>query len=325
MNMPWCPFYPRDWMGDMQLRGCSYAARGLWAEMLCIMAMAERRGYLVVNDRPLIDPAELARLTSGRPEDVRQLLAELEVARVFSRDENGVIYSRRIVREEAKRESTRKRVAKHRGACNAPCNGESPESRVHIPDSDLYRARGVRPSSGGTQGGAEAQDGQNTAYNEEGQDKAPAIANPTDRQRFVTTKAPLLEVVLSYAAAKGYPADKAERFHALNTENEWRFPNGAVIGDWRTAFENFCKKSKPNANPPKPVVIPTVEAVIAYGAGAPGIPEDYCRYYHAKTTEQQAWTGQRGKLIAWQTALANWWKEDRDSWCMVAGAPPPKS
>jgi hypothetical protein len=44
-------FYPADWRADAMLRLCSIAARGLWAEMMCIMHDAERYGSLLVNGR----------------------------------------------------------------------------------------------------------------------------------------------------------------------------------------------------------------------------------------------------------------------------------
>ncbi len=60
-------------------------------------------GYLAVNDRA-IDIAQLARLVGEAQRTVKQLLAELENAGVFSRTETGWIYSRRMVNDERLRE-----------------------------------------------------------------------------------------------------------------------------------------------------------------------------------------------------------------------------
>lgn len=101
MNLPYCKFYPRDWLGDASLRSCSYAARGLWADMLCLMAANDgRRGYLEVGGRALVDAAEVARMTCGEPSEAKKLLDELERAGVFSRDGSGCIFCRRIVKDE---------------------------------------------------------------------------------------------------------------------------------------------------------------------------------------------------------------------------------
>jgi hypothetical protein len=101
MKMPYCKFFPRDWLSDLKLRGCCLAARGLWADMLCLMAQSDRRGHLEVGGKPMRSD-DLARRIGERPGEVKRLLAELKAAGVFSR-ERGVIYSRRMVDDEKKR------------------------------------------------------------------------------------------------------------------------------------------------------------------------------------------------------------------------------
>lgn len=100
---PWMKFYPADWRADPQLRMCGLAARGLWAEMLCLMHEADPYGYLTVNGRPVTD-AQLAILCGITPAEVTALLSELEDAGVFSRAARGsTIYCRRMIRDEQKR------------------------------------------------------------------------------------------------------------------------------------------------------------------------------------------------------------------------------
>ncbi len=101
MSTPWLKFYPSDWRADPALRVCSIAARGLWMEMLCVMHEAEPRGTLRVNGKPLND-RQLAGLAGCS--EIEALLSELEDAGVFSRDEAGTIFSRRMMRDEAKAE-----------------------------------------------------------------------------------------------------------------------------------------------------------------------------------------------------------------------------
>jgi hypothetical protein len=60
-------------------------------------------------------------------------------------------------------------------------------------------------------------------------------------------------------------------------------------------------------------VVPTVEEVITFGASGSGIPEDYCRHYHAKRTEANAWV-RNGQLIRWQLEAKRWWEGDREQW-----------
>ncbi|MBA3963953.1 MAG: hypothetical protein H0X40_18935 [Chthoniobacterales bacterium] len=63
---------------------------------------------MIVGGRPL-SPEDLARQTGGKAEEVKRLLKQLESAGVFSRDANGVIYSRRVLRDDS--ESEQKRAA----------------------------------------------------------------------------------------------------------------------------------------------------------------------------------------------------------------------
>lgn len=99
MKRPAFQFYPADWRKDPALSACSLAARGLWIELICIAHESERYGHLDINGKPMT-PAQLARMVGELPATVAKLLTELEDAGVFSRDEQGCIYSRRMVADE---------------------------------------------------------------------------------------------------------------------------------------------------------------------------------------------------------------------------------
>jgi hypothetical protein len=101
-------FWP-DWLSDTGVRACSAAARGVWMDMLCMMAEAGKEGaygYLVKNGAP-VAPKALSENTRVDPKTLRQLVAELEKNGVFSRDEEGRIYCRRMVREHRISEQNR--------------------------------------------------------------------------------------------------------------------------------------------------------------------------------------------------------------------------
>jgi hypothetical protein len=108
VKLPFCKFYPRDWIADTQLRSCSFAERGLWADLLCLMGMNDRRGYLELAGKPLTDPAQIARLTGGEASEVQRLMEGLEAAGVFSRDARECIFSRRMVADAERSEVGRK-------------------------------------------------------------------------------------------------------------------------------------------------------------------------------------------------------------------------
>ena len=76
MKLPYIKFYPRDWMGEVGLQSLSYDARGLWIDMLCIMASSDRYGYLLNGSEPM-DAETLARVTRGDKQTVAKLLKQL--------------------------------------------------------------------------------------------------------------------------------------------------------------------------------------------------------------------------------------------------------
>lgn len=108
---PWMKFYPSDWRADPALRSCTIAARGLWVEMLCIMHDAVPYGSLLIAGAR-IDKKRLAALAGVPERECTLLLLELEGFGVFSREDDGTIYSRRMRRDAAKSEEGRKQIAK---------------------------------------------------------------------------------------------------------------------------------------------------------------------------------------------------------------------
>lgn len=124
---PWMKFYPSDWRADAMLRLCSIGARGLWAEMMCLMHEATPYGSLLVNGRR-IDKKQLSGLAAVSERECTALLMELEGNGVFSRDPDGTIYSRRM-RRDAERAAIDKANGKKGGnpsvkaGVNPPVNG----------------------------------------------------------------------------------------------------------------------------------------------------------------------------------------------------------
>jgi hypothetical protein len=98
---PWMKFYPSDWRSDPMLRLCSLAARGLWAELMCLMHEAEPYGSMLVNGKR-INKVQMAALVGAPEKECSALMLELEGAGVFSRDPDGTIYSRRMRRDHEK-------------------------------------------------------------------------------------------------------------------------------------------------------------------------------------------------------------------------------
>jgi len=99
MKRPSFQFYPADWRKDPALSACSMAARGMWIELMCIAHESDNYGYLSINGKPMV-AAQIARMVGEPLGRVVKLLGELDEAGVFSRDDKGCIYSRRMVKDE---------------------------------------------------------------------------------------------------------------------------------------------------------------------------------------------------------------------------------
>jgi len=94
-------FYPSDWRADPLLRSCEPLSRYVWLEMIGLMHEAEPYGHLIFAGRPMA-PGVLARMIAMEAGDVEAALVELEAMGVLSRTSEGIIYSRRMVRDEEK-------------------------------------------------------------------------------------------------------------------------------------------------------------------------------------------------------------------------------
>lgn len=95
-----------DWLLDQPLRRCSPEARGLWIDMLALSVRSEPVGVLA-DGGTVLGVSDIARAAGLRKPTAERLIAELERNNVFSRDDRGAIYSRRVVREHRARQSNK--------------------------------------------------------------------------------------------------------------------------------------------------------------------------------------------------------------------------
>jgi hypothetical protein len=126
-KLPAFMFYPRDWLIDPELSKCSLASRGVLMDCLCYMWESEIRGALVTKGKPWTRE-ELALAVRGEYKQVLACINQLLGAGVlhitgtrpvtlrygpanvqFGTLPPHTIYSRRLVRDELTRASSRKR------------------------------------------------------------------------------------------------------------------------------------------------------------------------------------------------------------------------
>lgn len=102
MKRPAFQFYPGDWRKDVELRSCSIGARGLWIDLMCLAHSCVPYGHLVVNGKPMT-AAQIAGQVGLSPGAVGKLVAELLDNGVARQTADGVLYSKRMVEDEALR------------------------------------------------------------------------------------------------------------------------------------------------------------------------------------------------------------------------------
>ncbi len=135
------------WLSDEKLRACSLGARGLWADMLSLMHKNDRRGYLQINGLP-VTPEQFARMTGCLPDEATRYLAELLNSGVASVTETGIVYSRRMIRDERKRSLCS--VAGKNGGGNPTFKGHPkghPKGAAKVPADDEKTVHSVCVSS----------------------------------------------------------------------------------------------------------------------------------------------------------------------------------
>lgn len=98
-NRRWSKFWWQDWQREPSLQMCSLAAQGLWMRLLCVAHDGEPHGHVTVNGAaPTMK--QIGRLASIGEREAATLVKELEDAGVFSRTPEGIIFSRRMVRDK---------------------------------------------------------------------------------------------------------------------------------------------------------------------------------------------------------------------------------
>jgi hypothetical protein len=119
--------------------------------MICIMHEGEPYGHLLVSDRPPTTK-QLAALAGISNAECEKFLTELELAGVYSKTEEGVIYSRRMVRDKAKAEKDRENgkgggnpqlLDSVNGGVNPP---DIPEDKAKNPESREKISLGRSPT-----------------------------------------------------------------------------------------------------------------------------------------------------------------------------------
>ena len=102
-SLPYLAFYIGDWRKDLGIQSLSYYHRGVWFELLMLMHCSEQRGRLVLAGKPMPN-ASVARLLGLSERETDDALTVILASGVASRELDGTIYCRRMIREERSEE-----------------------------------------------------------------------------------------------------------------------------------------------------------------------------------------------------------------------------
>jgi hypothetical protein len=98
-ELPALQWYSGDWRKDPGVRVLTFEQRGIWFEMLMVMHESERRGALVLNGKPMTE-GQIAQVVGCDLKRFKVALAVIMDTGVASRDENGAIINRRMIKDE---------------------------------------------------------------------------------------------------------------------------------------------------------------------------------------------------------------------------------
>ena len=135
-------FYTGDWRKDPCVQALDHSHKGVWIDLLCVMWDSVEPGRVVLpNGTPMPDDAIARNL--GIPEaEWKQTRSTLLVYGVASEDEAGVLYNRRMVRDEETRlkkvEAGRKGGLAPKSPSKTQANGGSSSSSSSSSSTAVY-------------------------------------------------------------------------------------------------------------------------------------------------------------------------------------------
>jgi hypothetical protein len=232
MKLPYMQFYPGDWWREGGLRALDIADRGMWFEMLLTMHESPQRGRMVLPDGQPIPDESVARMIGLDTPRYREGLARLIKFGVAGVDSDGVVFCRRMIREEEKRvkdeENGMKGWEKRRNQPKAIPPPIPPSIKKQIPE-------GIPLSSEASLSSEDS--------------IVPTSGTSTRRNRFVP---PTAEEVRAYAKEIGFDID-AEKFVAHYNASGWkRGKQQTPITNWKGCVQTWRtnERSTPiNARP----------------------------------------------------------------------------
>lgn len=217
-TMPYVKWHGRDWLGDPLLRMITPEVRGVWIDLLCAMMEADPYGHLAVNGKPMSDE-QAARLIGTDIGTYKGCLKVIEESGISSRTADGLLYSRRLVRD-------------HELFLCASNSGRKGGGNPALRMKKNQEARSQKPEAKGSlkppiEGGIKVDD------------------NPSKSAKF---QKPTAIQVAEYGKSIGYNID-GERFIDFYTSKGW-LVGKTPMKDWKACVRTW-KKADEKQSPPQ--------------------------------------------------------------------------
>jgi hypothetical protein len=107
-----------DWAGDQEVRNLSPAERGLWIDLLTLAAVAAPTGYVCDRRGTPLTYEQIGRFSNCSAAEAENLIVGILEKGVASRDRDGRLFNRRMVRD-AELSVKRRRAGRAGGAVTA--------------------------------------------------------------------------------------------------------------------------------------------------------------------------------------------------------------
>lgn len=233
----WSKFWWQDWRSDPALRACSLTARGLWMELLCMAHEGTPYGHVTLGGRAPTNE-QLSSIVGVSARKIEKLIAELESAGVFSRDEKGVMYCRRMVRDFATSEEGRQHISKRWGQNGPPPPNSPPTSEPNSGPSRRPNGVAISPPTWDPSS-LEAEAESDTDSKGERADSLPsasAVAPARPRPEDWQLSIPMIAFGVSLGLFEPDIAAAADKMR------DWVRSGHRISGCWDARFRNWLRE-----------------------------------------------------------------------------------
>ncbi len=218
-KLPSMQFYPGDWRKDPGVQALDYESRGIWFEILLLMFESKERGRLLLNGQPMPVDA-LSRFLGLDNQKAIKTLTKLVEYGVISKDEKGVFYSRRMIRDEEIRAIRKQSGSLGGNPSLVNQNSTTGDKQIQTPSKE--------------------------------EEKEELVLKKKKKERLVKTsfeESPLFNKRTFQAAFPDWPGEKCKEWYTRAVE--YSGANGGRYLDWKLAIQAWERKAAVTEIPKK--------------------------------------------------------------------------